>query len=199
MLLCALLLVPALAAHAQYKWSNADGQVNYGDQPPHDARNVERLGVNAGSDVVDPAALLPFEIRRAARDFPVILYARGECGFCDDARAFLKARSVPFVERSVSTAEDVEAFRRLGGGDQLPAMALGRQMLRGYNAGTWSDALTSAGYPQGVPLPHGWQWPAPAPLAGPAPAPAPVPESGYAPGYAPGHAPGVTAGNAPNR
>jgi glutaredoxin len=168
-----LLLLPAYCAQAQYKWVDADGHASYGDQPPKDARNVVQLGpVNGALDSPDSLSTLPYEIRRAAQDFPVTLYARADCHVCDDARAFLRARAIPYAERSVVTAADIEAFHLLGGGDQLPAVTIGRQVLRGYEPVSWGETLSAAGYPQGVSLPRSWRWASATPLAPPARAPA---------------------------
>jgi glutaredoxin len=165
----------ALCAQAQYKWTDHDGQVSYGDQPGKDAEHVERIGAVSGPADVNSDALarLPFEIRKAAHDFPVVLYARADCQPCDDARAFLKARNIPYSERLINSREDADAFRKLGGTNLLPAVSVGRQMLRGFEAGAWSEALATAGYPRDLPLPRDWQWAVATPLAPPAPPPAP--------------------------
>jgi len=164
-LLLPLLLLSCLTAQAQYKWTEGDGTVGYGDQPTAEARNVERIGAIGGALANDPLAGLPFEIRRVARDFPVVLYARQDCRVCDEARAFLRARAIPYQEKTVLSREDIDAFRQLGGGEQLPAASVGRQVLRGFDANAWSEALLGAGYPQGIPLPRGYQWAAATPLA----------------------------------
>lgn len=165
----------ACSAQAQYKWIGPEGQTGYGDQAPRDATHVERLGdVSRGTtDDSDALAQLPYEIRRAAKDFPVVLYAMASCAICDEGRAFLKAHAIPFTERSIATREDIEAFRQLGGGEQLPAISVGRRIVRGFESSQWAEALTDAGYPQGIPLPGNWQWPAPKPLV-PPPAPPPA-------------------------
>jgi len=182
-LLLALLILPFTGAQAQYKWTDHDGVVSYGDQPAKDAEHVERLGnVLAPADATrDALARLPFEVRKAAQDFPVVLYARDECPPCDAARNFLKSRNVPFWERSVSTRDDVEALKKLGGASQLPCLGIGRQVLRGFESGAWSEALATAGYPRDIPLPRDWIWPAATPLAPPPPPPPPA-ESTEQPG-----------------
>ena len=169
-----LLILAAFGAQAQYKWTESDGTIGYGDQPPRNATHVERLRTRAtAADADDALAQLPFEVRRAAKDFPVVLYSLANCPPCDDGRAFLKARAIPFSERTVASREDIEAFRQLGGGEQLPALAIGRNLLGGFASSAWGEALSNAGYPQGVPLPGNWQWPAAKPLAPAAPPPAP--------------------------
>jgi glutaredoxin len=189
----ATLILAAPCTFAQYKWVDADGHVTYGDQPPKEARKLEQLGpVNGSIDTVDALAGLPYEIRRAARDFPVTLFARDDCHVCDDARAYLRAHGVPYAERSVITRGDIEAFRRLGGGEQLPAVQIGRQVLQGYEPVAWGEALANAGYPQGIALPRTWRWSAASPLAPVAPSPTPpagdtgeaTAETGSAPGGA---------------
>ncbi len=165
-LLFLLFCLAAACASAQYKWTGPDGQIGYGDQAPRDALHVERLGPLApAAEGTDALAQLPYEMQRAARNFPLVLYARGDCHPCDDARTFLRAFSVPFAERGVATQEDVTAFRELGGADQLPALAVGRRMLRGFEASSWGEALANAGYPRGAAMPQSWQWSAAAPLA----------------------------------
>lgn len=175
LLLALSLALPYPSAHAQYKWIDRDGQVGYGDQPPGDARSIQRM-VSAPVDSIDPLATLPFEIRRAARDFPVVLYTRNDCAPCDNGRTYLKNHSVPFSERRVVTAEDIEAFRKLGGGDLLPAVRVGKQLTGGFDAIAWADLLAVAGYPQGVPLPRNWQW-APATALAPAQPAASAPDT----------------------
>ena len=193
-LLCALLCAPP-CAQAQYKWTDRDGAVSYGDQPGADARNVERIGVTAGPADSGSEALarLPYEIRVAVHDFPVVLYAAPDCLPCDEARAFLKSHNVPFAERTVGSPEDLDAYQRLGGRKVIPAMTVGRQMLHGFEAGAWSDALAAAGYPRDLPLPRNWRWAAATPLAPPPPAP-----TDTMPNAAPDAAPDAATDGAPN-
>lgn len=176
LLIAALLICPFAGAQAQYKWTDHDGVVSYGDQPAKDAEHVERLGnVLAPADAArDALGQLPFEIRKAAQEFPVVLYAREECPPCDAARSFLKSRNIPFSERSIGTREDLEALKKLGGASLLPSLSVGRQVLRGFETGAWSEALATAGYPRDIPLPRDWTWPPATPLA---PPPPPLPPS----------------------
>jgi len=173
--LALLCIFAACSAQAQYKWIEPEGQTGYGDQAPRDAKSVQHLGdVSRGTtDNTDSLAQLPYEIRRAAKDFPVVLYTMASCAVCDESRAFLKAHAIPFSERSIGTRDDMEAFRQLGAGEQLPAIAVGRRIVRGFESSQWAEALADAGYPQGIPLPSTWQWPAAVPLA-PPPSPAPA-------------------------
>jgi glutaredoxin len=161
-LLALALLAPTLAL-AQYKWIDPRGQVNYGDSPPRDARNVER--VNApGVDPADPQSGLPFEVRRAAQNFPVTLYTTDACSACQQARDMLRSRGVPFSERTISSADEAEEARKMGVGTTVPVLAVGRQMIREPDFSQWNRMLDDAGYPRNANLPRNFQNPPPRPL-----------------------------------
>jgi glutaredoxin len=165
-LLVAVTLLPA-AVMAQFKWIDADGRVGYGDSPPRDAKKVERIG--GASSEASPMAGLPFEVRRAAANFPLTLYTMPNCPACDAARDLLRSRGTPYTELTVTTAEDQAAFRKLDYGDRMPVLQLGRQTLREFAPEAWHSSLDSAGYPRSAVLPSSWRNPAPRALA-PAPA-----------------------------
>ena len=69
-----LMLLAAASAEAQYRWRDAVGQVNYGDIPPTDARDLQRVDPRAPVSRTDPASALPFELRRATAQHPAVLY-----------------------------------------------------------------------------------------------------------------------------
>ena len=95
---------------------------------------------------------LPFETRRAHAKFPVTLYVTGNCGSaCNMARDYLKKRGIPFAEKTIGAPEDVDAFRKASGGDQIPAMQVGTNWSIGFLEGQWSQALDTAGYPKTAP------------------------------------------------
>ncbi len=143
----ALLLAAALPAAAQsaYRWVDEQGRVQYSDQPPPQSiRKFEERKVqpNRGD------ALESYENRKAAGSFPVTLYTGKDCGKpCDDGRALLKKRGVPFSETSIETAEQVAEFKkRFGSEPYVPALVVGRKMEAGLAEGLWHSLLDDAGY-----------------------------------------------------
>ncbi len=170
-LLAALMaLTLAGAAAGQYRWVDAEGKVHYGDTPPRDAKDVRSLSLRpapapAGAEAT---ASLPFELRRAVERAPVVLYTAPECQPCAPAAAMLRERGVPFTERSVTSPDDLQEFRRLSGGLRLPHLTVGSQVQNGFNPDIWSSLLDAAGYPKGSMLPRNYQWPQPQPLVPPA-------------------------------
>lgn len=167
-----LLVGIASAANAQYRWRDANGQVNYGDFPSSDARELQRVDTRAPAAADDASGALPFELRRAAAQHPAVLYTSGECPACDGARAFLRQRGVPYAERVVESPEDLEVLKRLAGVDRVPVLMLGRERFIGFSGSDWNRGLDHAGYPAESRLPPGYASEPPQPLVARASGPA---------------------------
>lgn len=160
-----LLLLACVSASAQvYKWTDAQGTVHYGDAPP-----PQRPSSQLKTPSQDGAgqATLPYELARAVKTSPVTLYTttQSACAGCDQGRALLRARGVPFTEKTVNTDEDKEGLRRLGGKLELPLLVVGAHKIAGFQEAAWQDALTAAAYPRSAQLPPGYQNAAPEPAA----------------------------------
>lgn len=152
-----LSLLASAGAHAQlYKSVGPDGKVSYGDKPPTSAARVEEKAVGNGSTAT---TTFPFELGEAARKHPVTLYTAANCGACDDGRKALKARGIPFAERTVETNADIDQLKQAGGGKELPFLVVGNQRQTGYESETWSRTLTIAGYPSNSHLPRTYRYP----------------------------------------
>ena len=100
---------------------------------------------------------MPMELREATTRFPVTLFTGAKCEPCDAGRNLLNARGVPFNERTVSSAEDGEALRRLAGDNSLPLLTLGSQQINGFSDVEWHQYLDAAGYPRSSRLPSGFR------------------------------------------
>lgn len=155
------LLVAAGAAFAGtaapgqvYKWKDAKGELHYGDTPPQGAQ-VLPVGARAP---VDPS--LPYELARAVRLHPVTLYTTTAtpCDACDRGRSLLRARGVPFLEKTVNTLDDQQEQRRQTGKDALPLLLVGSRQVAGFQAAGWQEALDSASYPKQKMLPSGYRY-----------------------------------------
>ena len=155
-------------AAAQYRWVDANGKVHYGDSPPRDAKDVRSLGKGSVPAAADSSAGLPYELRRAVERAPVVLYSAPDCQPCVPAAALLRERGVPFTERTVTSNEDLQEFRRITGGLRLPHVTVGTLSQNGFNPEIWHSMLDAASYPKGSMLPRSYQWAAPQPLVPPA-------------------------------
>lgn len=182
--LAAALLMAALPASAQYRWLDGDGRVNYGDQPPGDARDLTRIDTR-GRVQEENAAALPFELRRAMSQYPATLYTADGCPPCDTARVFLRRRGVPFLEIVVETEDEAAELRRRVGVDSVPVLTLGRTPSIGFNEPAWSLALNAATYPAQSQLPLTYRPEPPQPLLPRATGPAQRPPGEAAPATSP--------------
>ena len=152
----AVLILAGLAAMSSsvqagelYRWTDDTGKVYYGDAPPAGAKfEIKKLP----GDII-PSEYLPYETRRAQQNFPVTLYVAGDCGEpCNQARNLLSKRGIPFNEKLLKTKEDAEAFKQLSGIDGfVPALAVGRNFFKGFQAEQWHSELDLAGYPRSIP------------------------------------------------
>lgn len=153
--LAAALVAPA--AHAQYKWIDADGRVNYGDQPPpSDRRRVIRAAPGVHSSEAPAAGdhRLPYALRSATNRYPVVLYTAPDCAPCDLGRSHLAQRGVPYTEKLVRTAADLRAFSALQpGSTQFPVLTVGTDRMTGFEATLWNRMLDAAAYPRSSMLP----------------------------------------------
>jgi glutaredoxin len=171
------MLAASVNAQQVYRIVGPDGKVTFSDKPPVEANvklaPVVPLGGGGGSN----GAGLPFELRQVASKYPVTLYTGNNCGPCGAGRAYLSSRGVPFTERTVTTAEDAEALKRLAGDNSIPLLTVGGQQIKGYSDTEWGQFLDAAGYPARSALPPSYRNPAASPLVAiqrPAPAAAPV-------------------------
>lgn len=164
-----LLLSIFLANGAQaqlYKWVGPDGKVNYSDTPPPaDAKKVETKSISGGA----PNANLPADLAAAVAQNPVVLYTALSCAPCNEGRTLLKQLGIPFAEKTVSSNEDIDKLKQVGGDTQLPLLTINKSKFRGFDSAEWRVALSSAGYPESNKLPKDYRF-APAEAAAP-PAP----------------------------
>jgi len=162
----ALLLVggafAAGLASAQVRTTGPDGRVTYTDRPP---ANQPARTVSPSSGPAGPGAGLPFEVQNAMNRFPVTLYTAEKCSPCEDSRAYLRGRGIPYTELTISNEEDFAILKRLSPDNTVPVMTLGNAKQVGFSSTTWGTALDAAGYPQTSRLPATYKNPPPKPAA----------------------------------
>lgn len=183
--LMACAMLAQSGAHAQapasalYKIVEPDGRITYTDRPvANGPGRVTPVNDKAGSVLLDDTtAALPLPLRTAAARFPVTLFAATDCVPCERGRDFLRQRGVPFSERLASTDADREAWQRVVGAPEAPALAIGAQMLRGFSPEAWAEYLDAAGYPRDARLPASYRPPVALPMAEVRPVQRPAPAS----------------------
>lgn len=151
-LLAALLLATAAAsAQTTYRWTDPKtGVTVISDLPP--PPGTRGVTVSESSSLAGDEPQLPYATRRASARFPVLLYTSADCNACEQARALLNGRGIPFSERLISSQEELTALgRQLGGDAVLPSLSVGRQHSTGFTAAAWNELLDLAGYPATAP------------------------------------------------
>jgi glutaredoxin len=139
----AILSLPVQAAD-MYRWVDSRGIVHYSDMPSPDS---EKLDPRKFSGEVAPDEDLPYGTRIARQNFPVTLYVGAGCGdTCEKARNLLNKRGIPYAEKTISTTDDIDAFKKLTGSDIVPTLAVGRSYLKGLQSEQWHSELDIAGY-----------------------------------------------------
>ena len=169
----------SLQAQAQqvYRIVGPDGKITFSDRPPPVSAGNSRISeANAPGGASNPApASQPFDLRKVALKYPVVLYTGDNCAPCGAGRSLLTSRGVPFSEKTITTSADTEALQRLSGEASLPFLTIGSQQLKGFSDAEWTQFLNAAGYPKSSILPSAYRMPAPVPLVTIAPLPASAP------------------------
>jgi glutaredoxin len=142
-----------LYAQQVYKSIDKNGRVTYSEVPPLPG-SENKLTVESAS-----SGSLPYALQQVVSRYPVTLYTTADCGSCINARLMLTQRGVPFNERTVSSNEDIEAYKKLSGDTSMPLVTIASQQLKGYEETEWTKYLDAAGYPKSSTLPRNYRNP----------------------------------------
>ena len=153
-----------LAAAQLYQWKDAQGRMQYSDQPPPPSvRNAQQKAFKGSVIEVGES----YSARTAREKYPVTLYASA-CGVpCDEARQLLNERGIPFSNKDPQASPEALAeLKKLTGRSSVPVLVVGSDKVDGFETGQWQEMLDRAGYPKSAPPGR-----KPAPAAAPAPSP----------------------------
>jgi glutaredoxin len=157
-LIAAALLAAASCAQAQvYRWTDSSGKTHFTDTaPPASAKNAHKMqtaGVVTAEDSGNSPE--PYALQHARKTYPLKLYSAPGCGAaCDEARALLNARGVPFTEVSVSNELAIAELKEASGGMSVPVLLVGTSVQKGFEQNAYHGSLDAAGYPKTGLLPR---------------------------------------------
>lgn len=137
----------AFAQQQMYRYIDKDGRIVYSDTPPPaDARSVQQKKL--GGNYIETSEP-PYALQIAQQRNPVTLYS-GNCGpLCDQSRALLNRRGVPYREVDPSQPGEAAKLKQATGDMQVPVLTIGgAQVIKGFEEDKWQAALDSAGYPK---------------------------------------------------
>jgi glutaredoxin len=151
-LLAVALALPALSnAQQVYRWVDANGRVQYSDEPPPPGtKNVQEKNVGGNSIQNNDLSLVAQD---AQKKNPVTMYV-SECGdSCDAAKAYLNKRGIPHTMVDPSRSLELnKKFKEETGGAVVPVLKVGEKRLSGWSESSWASALDAAGYPKTPPF-----------------------------------------------
>jgi len=133
-----LLLVISLnawSAHAGlYRFVDEDGQVHYSDQKPAaaDFKTVE-IKLSASAPTSNMSKKKPGK--------GVVIYTSSTCGYCKQAKAWLRQKKVLFTERNITTSRSARREYDKLGARGVPVILVGKQRLNGFSASRLQAAL----------------------------------------------------------
>lgn len=142
-----LMLACAYAQADLYRWVDANGKVQYSDQPPPaNIKNVDTIKAKGGKPGEAP---LPYALQQAVKNFPVTLFST-DCGeSCTKARDLLAKRGIPYTDMDATMPPVQDELKKLiNGPPVVPVLKVGRDTLKGFEAGQWNGSLDAAGYPK---------------------------------------------------
>jgi glutaredoxin len=153
-ILLTLALLPALAwssPQTLYKTVGPDGKVSYSDRPPADGRIDKKLSFESlPSTPLPPPSSAYLEwlktrpaLAPAVSD-EVVLYAAAWCGYCRQARTYLRAKGIAYRDVDIETDAGRHAFSVNGGGKGIPFIVRGKAQMRGFSAAGY-DAFFAPG------------------------------------------------------
>lgn len=133
-LLGLLLAFPASAG--VYKWTDAQGRIQYSDTPSP-AANSTQLKLQSFTG--------PVQVSQAiGADSGVTIYTTVWCGVCKRAKAYFKQNGIPFSEWDVEKSDYGETkFKQLGGRG-VPVITVGAEKMMGFDAGQFMELWNKA-------------------------------------------------------
>lgn len=150
-LLCAAMTATLLAAGSAagedklYKWVDEDGRVTYQDRPPPDASGQVQAFDQSLEESDSPGQ------RAALPEVDITLYSIEVCDACDLVRELLNERGLPFTEKNADNDIEVqEELKEVSGVLSVPVLAIGDEVLTGFNRDLILRVLEDVGFPTTV-------------------------------------------------
>lgn len=139
--LCASILWGPAAARAEiYKWVDADGRVQFSDQPPAqaEAEEVRLSPINTfrGVSVEDYEAA---ETSGHVRPKRVVMYSADWCGVCTRAKRFFVGKGIPFQERDIERSGTARKEWERMNASGVPVILVGGKRMNGFSENRFRD------------------------------------------------------------
>lgn len=140
-LILPLLLLATLPIQAEvYKWTDAGGNIHFGDAPPDKAKSQTvdiRVNTYAGTPVTEeeaPPKEPPKEVAKKASKESLTLYSTEWCGYCKQAKSYFRKNNIPFTEIDIEKSSSGRQEYAKMGSPGLPTIICGKSKMTGFSA-----------------------------------------------------------------
>ena len=147
-----IFLCAATSVHAEtlYKVIGTDGRVTYTDRPPADRTSITALKFTDA-----PVTRLPESVLKNQAEFakgmqnqsaqtkkidasgPTTLFIASWCGYCTQAKAYLRTKGIAFRELDIDTPAGGRAYFEAGGQRGVPLIMADGKRLSGFSTGAY--------------------------------------------------------------
>ena len=149
---CFIILIAAATVHAEalYKVIGADGRVTYTDRPPADGKSTTVLQFADAPTSKLPESVLKYQAELAkgmqnrlaqAKKLdtggPATLFSASWCGYCTQAKAYLRNKGIVFRELDIDTPDGGRAYFEAGGQRGVPLILADGKRLSGFSSGAY--------------------------------------------------------------
>jgi glutaredoxin len=128
-----LLMHTGAAAGDIHRWTDSEGNMHFGDQPPVAVDSeIVKLRVNTYSSPGIEALAEIFQT-----DDRVVMYSASWCGVCKKAKRYFQDKGIGFTEHDIETsAQGRRDYNKLGARG-VPVILVGRRRLNGFSAASF--------------------------------------------------------------
>ncbi len=112
---------------AIYKWTDAQGNVHFGDKKP-DTHEVDKLDLN-----INTYSGVTHETSPVDHGQKVVMYSTAWCGYCKKARRYFNKNNIAYTEYDIEKdAAARKRYRQLGA-TGVPVILVGSKRMNGFS------------------------------------------------------------------
>lgn len=144
MLLPLVLILPGKAFAEIYRWTDAQGRVHFGDEPPKQQGAQAEIVTLKNPTVYDAPSWVEREVLSptdevAGKPKKVVMYSTEWCGVCKKAERYFRQKGIPFRKRDIDKSSSArKQYDRLGGRG-VPLILVGKKRLDGFSPASFEQ------------------------------------------------------------
>lgn len=128
-LLFNLMAIPQMLNAEIYKWTDAEGNIQFSDSPPKN-QTAKKIKLEINSVTIPKVSDNPDRIASTDR---VIIYTTDWCGYCKKAKTFMRKNNIAFIEYDIEKSSRAKReYDRLNGRG-VPLIVVGKKTLSGFS------------------------------------------------------------------